>query len=195
MRSVSSQEDGAGRLERSANSGSGSAIAVGRLADLALGRSTPMRWSASTMRSRSCCRTGIDCSMRASDLPLAGGSGKDGGGRAIGPREDVCVSRPDTDLRLSRLDRGGSRREDVHHQRAAGAADVSRTWGQGQSSRRSRGSACRSGSRRKASCRSSKLELLVNGSIVVGKEASGTRMSAIVETEWTANESCWIAAR
>ena len=40
-----------------------------------------------------------------------------------------------------------------------------------------------------------RLELLVNGSVVLAKEAAGARMSAVIETEWEAEQSAWIAAR
>jgi hypothetical protein len=39
------------------------------------------------------------------------------------------------------------------------------------------------------------LELLVTGQIVAGKTASGDRLSAVLETEVSASESAWIAAR
>jgi hypothetical protein len=40
-----------------------------------------------------------------------------------------------------------------------------------------------------------RLELLVNGSLVAAKEASGTRLSAQIDTEWPVDQSCWVAAR
>lgn len=40
-----------------------------------------------------------------------------------------------------------------------------------------------------------KLELLVNGSVVLAKEAAGSRMSAAIETEWEAEQSAWVTAR
>lgn len=40
-----------------------------------------------------------------------------------------------------------------------------------------------------------RLELLVNGAVVAAKEAAGNRQSAVVETEWEAQESAWIVAR
>lgn len=40
-----------------------------------------------------------------------------------------------------------------------------------------------------------RLELLINGSVVAGKEPAGNRVSAFIETEWQAKESAWVAAR
>jgi hypothetical protein len=40
-----------------------------------------------------------------------------------------------------------------------------------------------------------KLELLVNGSVVLTKEAAGSRMAAAIETEWEAEQSAWVTAR
>src|SRR5262249_37581534 len=40
-----------------------------------------------------------------------------------------------------------------------------------------------------------RLEILVNGAVVASKEPSGDRQAAVIQTDWQAEASAWVAAR
>jgi hypothetical protein len=133
----------------------------------------------------------LDAGLR---LPLVGGSAKEDGGRAIGRVRTYACLGPGAALDYSAwIEAVRAGRTFV----TSGPIVMLSVSGQGPGavieSEPGQRLVLRGEARSVVSIE--KLELLVNGSVVLTKEAAGSRMSAAIETEWEAEQSAWVTAR
>ncbi len=127
-------------------------------------------------------------------LPLAGGSGKDGGDRAAGRTRTYAWTGPAQPLDyLGWIEAVRAGRTFVTN----GPLLLLTVGGQGPGATIEGAAGQRLPVRveAKSAVPFDRLELLVNGTIVAAKEAAGSRLSAVVETEWVVDEPAWLAAR